>query len=111
MPKVKDFKVTKHTWFMKTHVGRNTLGKLTKKFTNDIPTLKGKWIVNKIGWGIVISRMEKFDTIEYGLMKFLRHHDAKSYRFFVLFIYLFIYYKIIFLLFHFIPIFFYMFFN
>jgi hypothetical protein len=42
MPKVKDFKVTKHTWFMKTHVGRNTLGKLTKKFTNDIPTLKGE---------------------------------------------------------------------
>jgi len=90
MPKVKDFEVTKHTWFMKTHVGRNTLGKLTKKFTNDIPTLKGKWIVNKIGRGIVISRMEKFDTIEYGLMKFLRHHNAKSYRFFVLFIYLFI---------------------
>jgi len=42
MPKVKGFKVTKHTWFMKTHVGRNTLGKLNKNFTNDIPTIKGK---------------------------------------------------------------------
>jgi hypothetical protein len=42
MPKVKGFKVTKHTWFMKTHVGRTTLGKLNKKFTIDIPTLKGK---------------------------------------------------------------------
>jgi hypothetical protein len=42
MPKVKGCKVLKHTWFIKTHVGRKTHGKLSKKFTNDIPTLKDK---------------------------------------------------------------------
>jgi hypothetical protein len=26
MPKVKGFKVTKHTWLMKTHVGKNIMG-------------------------------------------------------------------------------------
>jgi hypothetical protein len=33
---------------MKTFVNRNIFGELNKKLTNDIPTLKGKWIMNKI---------------------------------------------------------------
>jgi hypothetical protein len=52
---------------------------LSKKLTDDIPTLKGKQIINKTRWGIVISRMAKaLVPIEYG-MKILGHHDAKSY--------------------------------
>jgi hypothetical protein len=44
---------------MKTHVGKNTLEKLSKKLTYDIPTLKGKQITNKNARGIAISRMAK----------------------------------------------------
>jgi hypothetical protein len=58
-PKVKGFNVIKQVWFMKTHVGKNTLEKLSKSLTYDIPTLKGKQINNKNGWGIAISRMAK----------------------------------------------------
>jgi hypothetical protein len=47
MPKVKRFNVIKHVWFMKTLMGRNTLGKLSKQLVDDIPTLKGKRITNK----------------------------------------------------------------
>jgi hypothetical protein len=55
---------------MKTFVGKNTFEKLSKKLTNDIPIFKGKQIINKIGWGIVISRMvEALVLVEYG-MKF-----------------------------------------
>jgi hypothetical protein len=62
-----------------THVGRNNLGKLSKKLTDDIPTLKDKQITNKTRWGIAISRMTKaLVPIEYG-MKILGHSDAKSY--------------------------------
>jgi hypothetical protein len=32
---------------------------MRKKLTDNIPTLKGKQITNKNGWGIAISRMEK----------------------------------------------------
>ncbi len=58
-PKVKGFNVIKQVWFMKTHLGKNTLGKLNKKLTYDIPTLKGKQITNKNVQGIAISRMAK----------------------------------------------------
>lgn len=47
MPKVKGFNVMKHVWFMKTPMGRNTLGKLSKQLIDHIPTLKGKRITNK----------------------------------------------------------------
>jgi len=58
-PKVKEFNVIEQVWFMKTNVGKNTLGKLSKKLTNDIPTLKGKQITNKNGQDIAISSMAK----------------------------------------------------
>jgi len=78
-PKVKCFKIIEHIWFTKKLVGRNTLGKLCKKLIDDIPTLKGKWITNKIGRGIVISRMSKsLVLVEYG-MKILSCRNTKSY--------------------------------
>jgi hypothetical protein len=65
---------------MKTLVGTKTLGKLSKKLTNDIPTLKSKIIINKIGWGITISRMVKaLVLVKYGT-KISSHNDAKSYE-------------------------------
>jgi hypothetical protein len=64
---------------MKTFVGKNTLGKLSKKLTNDILILKGKQIINKTRWGIMISRMvEALVLLEFG-MKILGHYNAKSY--------------------------------
>ncbi len=45
--KVKGFNVIEHVWFMKTFVGKNTLEKLSKKQTNDIPILKSKRIISK----------------------------------------------------------------
>jgi hypothetical protein len=60
-------------------VGRNTLRKLSKKLIDDIPTLKGKQIINKTRGGIAISNMAKaLVPIEYG-MKISSHYDAKSY--------------------------------
>jgi hypothetical protein len=64
---------------MKTFVGKNTLGKLSKKLSNDIAILKGKRITNKIGRGIVISRMvEALMLVKFG-MKISSHCNAKSY--------------------------------
>jgi hypothetical protein len=46
---------------------------------NDIPTLKGKQITNKIKWGIMISKLAKsLVLVEYG-MKILGHYNAKNY--------------------------------
>jgi hypothetical protein len=79
MPKVKGFNVIEHVWFMNTPMGRNTIRKLSKKLTDDIPTLKAKQITNKIRRGIAISRMAKaLVPIEYGT-KILGHCDTKSY--------------------------------
>jgi hypothetical protein len=41
---------------MKTPMGKSILRQLNKKLTNDIPTLKGKKITNKIKWGIAILK-------------------------------------------------------
>jgi hypothetical protein len=49
---------------------------MSKKITNDIPTLKCKRISNKIGQGIVISKA--LVLIEYG-MNISSHCNAKSY--------------------------------
>jgi len=63
---------------MKTLVGKNILRQLSKKLTNDIPTLKGERITNKTKWGIAISRMANaLVQVEYG-MKILSHCNAKS---------------------------------
>jgi hypothetical protein len=78
MPKIKGFNVTKHVWFMKTPMGRNTFGKLSKQLIDYIPTLKGKQITNKTWEGIAISRtVEALVLVEYG-MKISSHHDARS---------------------------------
>jgi hypothetical protein len=79
MPKVKSFNIAKQVWFMKTPVGKNILRQLSKKLTNDIPTLKVKRITNKTKWGIAISKMvDALVPIEYG-MKISNHCNAKSY--------------------------------
>jgi hypothetical protein len=49
---------------------------LNKQLTNDLPSLKGKWITSK---GITKSQMvDVLVPIEYG-MKVFGHHDPKSY--------------------------------
>jgi len=79
MPKVKSFNIVEQVWFMKTLVGKNILRQLSKKLTNDIPTLKGKRITNNTTCGIAISRMvNAFMQVEYG-MKISSHCNAKSY--------------------------------
>ncbi len=72
MPKAKNFKNIKHSWFMKTLMDRNIFGWLNKKLTNDIPTLKGKWFIDKTRWGNVILRMVE------ALVLIWNHCDAKS---------------------------------
>jgi hypothetical protein len=49
MPKVKWFNVTKHVWFIKTPMGKNTFEKLNKQLIDYIPTLKGKQINLRLG--------------------------------------------------------------
>jgi hypothetical protein len=88
MPKVKGVKVTKHTWFMNTHVGRNIIGKLSN-FTNDIPTLKGNELLIRLGKALWFQEWKNLLPVEYGPMKILNHHNAKSYGFFLFYVFLF----------------------
>jgi hypothetical protein len=87
---------------MKTHVGRNIVGKLSKKFTNDILTLKGKWITNKTVQGIVIPRMAEFGTIR--IWSDENFKPPQCQKLWGLYIYIYIYNIFIVLLFLFIPI-------
>ena len=66
-------------WFSKVPVGRNTLGLLTKRLTEDIPEFIGKKITNKSGRGTAVTRLtQAMVPIEYG-MRVTGHRNSKSY--------------------------------
>ena len=80
LPPKQKFNKRDQVWYTTTTIGCNTLSQVTKKLSEDVPSLNTKQITNKIGRNTgILSLEEALVPIDHG-MELTGHRDLKSYK-------------------------------